>query len=151
MIISQTKVEVLQNNCYVQAFAGELKHLCGKQATITPSSRSLQVQHICSIIASSILLLRVRLLPHSVHPRTVSFHFEIATSLIWIGQLGSHLWHQFYQKEPWTKMTKIVICKLYIKIQVQIQVCMRIELYGCSYRNKVASYTAPEGHKFSSG
>ena len=51
VIIFQTKVKVLQNNCYVQAFAGELKHLSGKQATVRPSSRSLQVQHICSIIA----------------------------------------------------------------------------------------------------
>ena len=24
---------------------------------------------------------------------------------------------------------------------------MRIELYGCPYKNKIASYTAPEGHK----
>ena len=59
------------NEFHVQAFAWELQHLSGKQATTTPSSGCLQVQNISLIFESSLVSPRVRLLPRSVHPRTV--------------------------------------------------------------------------------
>ena len=65
-----------------QAPARELQHLPGQQAKVTPSSCGFKVW-LENINQLHISFHRVRLLPHSVHPRYVSF-----ANLLEISQVG---------------------------------------------------------------